>query len=159
MEYLDRIQDDIKHKNITTVIYNKGTYAVTLNPSDKWQAFGKVNRIEKVRDCIYSTFIHFPSKGIHYRLYLELSEPMNSFKCPNGPRVHVHGTITFHSKKAVKYFLLLGYYQITRIGILDIDTIEDKDLWDKYCKKQQHIIDMDPITNLILPKAPPPGSD
>lgn len=128
-----------------TLFYKKGTYAITINPTDKYQYYGKHDRLEKFKTFINEQLVHYPQYGIHYKLWIELSEPKN--KTVNGPRLHLHGIITFHSKKSVKHFLLNEIYKITRYAVYDIDTIENMETWITYCTKQQHIIDEPPITN------------
>ena len=156
---LDRkIELEKKTKSLNTkVFYDKGKYALTYNPCDQYQYFGQSNRLVQFKDFINETFVGYPSKGIHYELYIELSEPRN--KTRTGPRLHIHGTLKFHSKKAVRWFLLIGFYQLLQNGILDLDTINNQQIWDQYCKKQQHIINVPPITNKIETLKPEPNRE
>lgn len=136
--------------------YEKGTYAITLNPCDKHQSFGNVQRLVKFRNFINESFLHYPQIGIHYKLFIELSECMDKLKISsevnhqnNGPRLHIHGTLTFHSNKSVRRFLLVELYKLAKIGQVKIKQITDLEGWDKYCTKQKHIMNTSPISNEI----------
>lgn len=129
-------------------------YSITLNPNDSHQYAGKQDRMEKFRNNYYGITVKWAQLGINYVLYTELSEPKNS-NGTIGPRLHLHGIIKFKTNEAIKRFLLFEYYELTRCGIVDIDTIDDMDYWQKYIQKQQHIINETPLTNLTKSKAKP----
>lgn len=135
-------------------------YAVTLAPNDHSQFFGKKSRMEKFINRMNERFMCYTQYGIKYWFAIELSEPRS--KSMTGPRLHLHGKLRFSSRKSVKKFLLDLYYLLTRIGMVDIDTIDDEAIWDTYCKKQQYIICEDYITNCDLydsEKATPEDND
>ncbi len=123
-------------------------YSLTLNPCDKYQYLGCVNRFKKFIDMINELFIHYPSIGIHYVFWIELSEPRELSHLSAGSRLHIHGKIKMFSQKAVRTFLLQELYKLSRYGQLKIDTISNEILWEDYCKKQQKIIDTSAITNM-----------
>lgn len=120
-------------------------YSITICPKDKYQYYSKQNRLSKFNNLINELVISYHTNNIDYLLYTELSEPRS--KSVNGPRLHIHGTLRFRTNRSIKWFLLYGYYNLTRIGIIDFDTIADTLAWLQYCKKQQHIIKTYPITN------------
>lgn len=137
------------------IFFTKGTYAITINPDDKRQYIGP-QRMIKFRNYINAQVLHLPQKGITYNLYIEISEQLDykKFTCSNEkskfPRLHLHGTITFHSKASIKYLLLYFLPQISTWSKYKINTINDINIWDKYCKKQQHIVNEEPITNTYV---------
>lgn len=109
-------------------------YSVTLNPVDKYQFFGRIDRYQKFHTFMYDNFLSFVGK---YELFIEISEPRGmKIQGYGGPRLHLHGTISFKSKKQIKWFLLYGYYKILRYSSFDIDTIDDLTKWRIYCTKQ-----------------------
>lgn len=126
----------------------KGYYAVTINPSDKHQYFGKNDRLKLFRNFLHEQLLQLSQWKIGYALCLELSEPKSNSQCSkNGPRLHVHGIIRFTSTLSIKNFLLMGVYNITRYANYDIDTIDDMQIWYDYCHKQQHIMKEKEFTN------------
>lgn len=126
----------------------KGFYAITINPDDKHQYFGKKDRLKLFRDFLHAQLLQLSEWHIDYSLCLELSEPKNNSKfSKNGPRLHVHGIIRFKATLSIKNFLLMGIYNITRYSNYDLDTIEDMQIWYNYCHKQQHIMKEKEFTN------------
>lgn len=132
----------------TDLFYESGnTYAVTLNPQDKYQYFGNPDRLQKLHNKLYELFLNRP-KGMDYKFFFEISEP-KLLKCEKGgPRIHIHGWITFNTDKSVYKFLLTFLYKLQHIGILDIDTIDNMDTWQSYCTKQQRYINVKPLSNV-----------
>lgn len=134
------------------VFFAKGEeYSITICPKDTLQFFGKEKRMEKFIDVINEVFLTFSAHRIDYILFTELSEPKKTTlsQSPNGPRLHLHGVIRFRYNLSIKWFLLQGYYKLTRIGIIDFDTIKDMSTWLSYCQKQQHIMMKKPISNYL----------
>ncbi len=110
-------------------------YAITLNPKDKFQFFGRKDRFHRFRNLMYEELLTFPGK---YELYIEISEPRGMHTAGYaGPRLHLHGWIEFSSVTTLEQFLLLFYYKLLRFTSVDIDTIDDIDKWLLYCKKQK----------------------
>jgi len=121
------------------VFFNKNTkYAVSINPEDKYQHNGDSNRYGKCHQLFYELFLDLPTKHIDYEFNIELSEPKNN-KFGSGPRYHVHGWIEMKSDHSVFQFLDNVYYKFTRLGHVDIDTIDDLPKWLQYMRKQQHV--------------------
>ena len=126
----------------------KGIYAVTINPDDKHQYFGKADRLQLFRTTCHNGLLFLRSIHVDYHLYIELSEPKNNSQgSKNGPRLHLHGILKFRSTLSIKNFLLHGIYNLTRWSNYDLDTIKDLDIWKAYCQKQQHIMKETPISN------------
>lgn len=134
-----------KHEKDEIFFVSHRWYSITICPNDKYQYFGHNNRLDKFINLLNEITLTFKSFGIVYIFWIELSEPRS--KSINGPRLHTHGIIKFCSNKSVRKFLLDFYYLLSRIGILDFDTINNLDKWIKYCTKQQKIIKTEPITN------------
>ncbi len=112
-------------------------YAITINPCDKYQFFGRINRCKRYHNFIYEQFLQFKCD---YLLYIEISEPRGMHtQGYNGPRLHMHGTIYFENRKQLGWWLVEGYYKLLRFAAVDIDTIEDLPKWDAYCRKQNLI--------------------
>lgn len=132
-----------------SLFYNIGFYAVTISPDDAHQYVGKEDRMKLFRQYWYEMFLCYKYKyNIDYHFELELSEPRN-IKTPsyNGPRLHLHGIICFNKNSSIKGFLLEQYYKITKSALLDIDTLDNIDVWYNYCTKQNHIMKEPPLSN------------
>lgn len=136
----------LENKNTNTVFKKGQWYSITLCPDDNHQYFGKLNRLKRFTNLINEYMVSWKQDGIDYVLWTELSEPKSKSK--NGPRLHNHGIIWFNTNRSVRTFLLQNYYSLTRLGIIDIDTIDSLKVWIDYCTKQQHIINKSPISNL-----------
>lgn len=132
-------------KKTLEVFYKNGeTYSITICPSDLHQFVSfsrsrkKMNlnqRYNNFRNYIIKCFNDIES--IEYRLWFEISEVKNTHS-GKFPRLHCHGTITINS---VEDFLLKDLYKLQeRLNHIDIDSIEDKEYWHKYCIKQQDIL-------------------
>lgn len=123
-------------------------YSITLNPTDKYQYFGKIGRFKLFRSFIFQEIQHWSQMGIDYELYIEISEP-RGMKVPpyRGPRLHLHGYINFKTISSIGYFLSLGYYKLLKFTSVDIDTIADPKAWLSYCKKQ-HLFKNNRLSNL-----------
>ncbi len=124
-------------------------YAVTITPSDTYQFNKKVDRLTKFINIMNEKFIHYPSIGIHYKFYIELSEPGEVYES-KGPRLHLHGWVEFKSHRAIKQWLLYEIYNISVYAHFKIGPITDMTIWDKYCTKQQHIIKESPLSNFVI---------
>lgn len=105
-------------------------YTFNITPSDKAQFWGKTNRCED-NFRIYNDYLHSKlSSTIRYELYQELSR--------NG-RIHYHGIIIFDELSAVHDFYANRIYWLQENAIIEIDTCEDEEVWEKYCMKYQHL--------------------
>jgi len=138
------------------VFYKLGLYAITVTLDDKHQRFGDLLRWEKT-----TTYYKNMMAGIYdlykipYFCYFEISEPRNS-KNQYGTevqagRVHIHGYLRFTDNAQIRNFLLYGFYMMRTNAILDIDSVNDTTIWNKYITKQQSFnngyIDILPISN------------
>lgn len=121
-------------------------YSITFNPQDKYQSFGRADRDVRLRNKLYEWALTL-DKHTKFCFHFELSEPKTIMAEKGGPRIHVHGTIEFKTREALKQFLMYKLYQLQHLGVVDIDTIADLAYWEKYCTKQKHIMLMAPLTN------------
>lgn len=145
------MKSNSKNHIISTVLLGKGTYSITICPDDKHQFVNKEDRLQHFIDFVNEQFIHFPTVGIHYKLHIELSEPRTILQGQLGPRLHLHGTLTFKSNNSVRNYLLREAYRLSRWSIIEIDTIDNPNIWLKYCTKQAHIMKTPEITNYKKP--------
>jgi len=121
------------NKNLSYYEVNK-TYSITLNPIDKYQYLGNPDRYNKFRTMVYHEISKLRQS---INLWIEISEPHQMIlQGKSGPRLHMHGTIKFISEFNIVDFLVNGIYKLTRWTSVDIDTIEDSDIWHAYCTKQ-----------------------
>ncbi len=127
------------------IMYAPGAYSITINLNDAHQYFSKPYRLQKAKSFLNEQIIYYPTKGLHYCLYCELSEPLNNTLSINGPRIHFHGILFMDSPKAVRYFLLQGWYRLSRYSKFDLDSIGNPEVWHQYCIKQQHIMHTLPL--------------
>jgi len=109
-------------------------YSITINPSDKYQFFGKEKRFKKFKNFLYESFLSFKWD---YNLVIEISEPRGfHISGYSGPRLHAHGVMSFSNKLHLSQFLLNDFYQIQRHSALDVDTIDNIHVWMEYMTKQ-----------------------
>lgn len=108
-------------------------YALTICPCDKYQFYRSQDRFDKFRSFWYEQLISLKK----YEMFIEISHPHDrQLKGAQGPRLHLHGTITFETNKQLANFLLYKYRSLLQLSILEIDTVSDKKHWYKYCTKQ-----------------------
>lgn len=115
-------------------------YAITINPSDKYQYFGLKNRINlfiKGLELDYRAYL-----PPNYSLYIELSDI---------GRLHWHGTIIYRDMDEVVYFYLNKIHSLLKHANIKIKEITDEG-WDGYCYKQ-HVFHghIESKTRFILP--------
>lgn len=115
-------------------------YAITLNPSDAHQCFETTKTANRIQT--FHTNMFGLVGGIlcnyYYSLRLEVS--------PRG-RLHYHGIISFRSKEEILDFFIYSVHLLQKHFMYEIDTIEDRQVWDEYCTKQEHIIGKHELTN------------
>jgi len=130
-----------------TTFYNIGQkYALSINPSDKYQYFSTPKRYRKVHSHLYN---ELQGLTCYYKLYIEISEPNQQLFPPfQGARIHAHGYIVFRTRKELGKFLEHDLTRLLKTHTLKITTIENTDLWLKYCQKQ-HIYKDNILTNYI----------
>lgn len=117
--------------------YKSGTwYSLTINLPDTLQHYGKLDRRKRCHDIFHEQcMMVFDSHKIPYIYVVELSEPRKIHQGNHGSRYHIHGRFLLPNRHKVHYFLDSGMYNLTRIGDVDIDTIDDLKCWDQYCNK------------------------
>ncbi len=121
-------------------------YSLTLNPPNKHQFLGHVDRFKRFRNFCYENLFILKS----YEMFIEISEPRGfHIKGYEGPRLHLHGRVRFNSNKELAQFLLNGYYKLLRWSSVDIDTINDADTWSAYCTKQ-HLFKKARLSSFML---------
>ncbi len=128
--------------------YNIGQlYAITINPIDQYQFYNSKDRFTAFRHLFFTLF---QNCHLQYNLYIEMSEPrgMNT-QGYKGPRLHMHGTFLFKTKRQLIWFLTYGYNKILKYASLDIDTIADLAQWKSYCTKQK-LFKNNTISNIIV---------
>ena len=81
-------KDDKPFEADTTIFYDKGKYAITINPDDKHQFYNAGDRLQSFRSFMNEQMLCYPQYGITYTLYVELSEPQSNSHCQHGPRLH-----------------------------------------------------------------------
>lgn len=121
-------------------------FSVNICPNDQHQYFGSQDREKKFINKMRESLLIL--NEIDYYFMIELSEPRSGSKF--GPRLHMHGVIMFRTSNTIKQFLMTYYYKLLRIGIIDLDTIDNINIWSKYIHKQRHIMKIKPLTNHLL---------
>lgn len=122
----------------TSLYYVPGRwYSFTLCPRDQHET--RCNRWQgvciKLYECVISAFGNYAS----FRYNVEISEPHNHLKETTIPRIHAHGRFLLYDQYSVLQFLLFGLYNLTQLGVTEVDTIDDLDKWDTYCEKQMEV--------------------
>lgn len=118
-------------------------YSITICPEEQYTAFNQIGlRYERYVDKVRKVLSMM--EGIDYVLWTEISEPLKL--TPSGSkmtRLHMHGIIQINS---VQQWLLKDINVLySRLGIVDLDTIDNVPLWIKYCKKQQPYLNFKPF--------------
>lgn len=131
-------------------------YSITINPSEKYQHFGHPNRLTKFENEVSEVF-RGCAEHVEFLFYVELSEPRGNLigsvskttgSCNHqGSRLHIHGIFRLIGNNGVREFLLTYMYKWLQLGFTNIDTCDDMDKWERYCKKQQVIMRLKPWTN------------
>lgn len=125
----------------------KKWYAITIAPDDNLQWFLRPERCRKSFNLFNERLLNYSKLDIEYCLWQELSEPIVGKRIA-GTRIHYHGIIRFRSERGLRAWLTLKFNELTRNCIIDIDTIDDMDIWIKYCTKMQHIVKTPKLDNL-----------
>ncbi len=99
-------------------------YAFSLNPGKEY--------VHKL--CYLSKYIHLFDKHVGRFAPWLVIEAYPEFS-PSG-KLHFHGTIKMKIGKELDFYAL-ALPALQMIGIYEIDTIGDRKVWNKYCKKQQ----------------------
>ncbi len=131
---------------MTKLFYQKNkTYSITINPSDQCQYYENKRtetRINKIRTHIAD---YLKQAGIHYYLWWDVSMPYKNIKYNYRPRIHLHGVIRFSTFNGINKFLCYALPHLAGIALIDIDVMNDKEIWIHYCTKTLHIMNYLPI--------------
>lgn len=117
-------------------------YTCTFNPDDSHQYFGAEDRHIKFHNWVRNYFINALSCE-SLTLHVEIS---------GGSRLHVHGVISWKTKKQVREFFLYDIHVLRKKFTYEIDTIKDNKEWMTYCTKQNSLLELEPITKGKLNK-------
>lgn len=119
--------------------------SITINP-DK-QHYGQGNRWGKVYNDVRKDIFEIMGTDTIYKIYIcpDLSAPSPIIGDQKIPRIHWHGVIYL---KDPPQFFTRGLSAMNRY-VVDIDTIDNMDIWMKYSKKfidkypeyKQYVID------------------
>jgi len=96
-------------------------YTLTINP--EIQLFGDPDRFMLVSSYVYGALKKI--NHITCQLYPEIS---------GKGRIHFHGRIRIHD---ITDFFIYGVYKLFNIGHIEIDTISDSEVWEKYITKSK----------------------
>lgn len=107
-------------------------YSITINPNDETQKFYTKDPIRNLNKYYINNYFYlWKQAGIKFNLYAEYS---NGSKY----RYHWHGTIQFNEGIGLWYSKL--HNQMVRECNIDIDTIDDHELWKEYCLKNYKLM-------------------
>lgn len=111
------------------------TYSITINPNNEKQYFYNINRVRNINKHFTNNYFKpMADHGIIFEIYPELSTPDQ-----NRPyRYHWHGTIKFNGGLEKWYIDI--HNRMVRECNIDIDTIENMDVWKDYCTKNKSLI-------------------
>lgn len=139
------ITNDVHEKSIKAevLLHIDTEYAITVNPADKYQYFGKEDVHEAPRCDLVNKYFRnlmqdFSINQVEYKLLMECSEPLRGNRRPDKavPRLHYHGRIYFSSMESIRWFLMYGAGQLAAVCSYSIEPLKDPDGWDAYCNKQ-----------------------
>lgn len=144
------IEEQIPKKYIQKEIYYKKgeTYAITINLDntiqEKIKAKDGYDKMVKLKNYILEKITMIPMKDIGVLLHLDISEPRVVNK--NFPRIHFHGLIQLKTDKGVREFLLTLLFELHIHCYVEIDTYDKDPAYEMYCKKYDHITNIEPIS-------------
>lgn len=126
-------QKKTKDLSLHSVLRNDGKYrSFTICPANKFQFIGKLNRWGKAFDYLVKELKTYGGVLREIKIFPDLSAPPaidtenNQF-----PRIHWHGWIKCDN--------LIQLYSSTLANFggyrIEIDTIDDIKIWEKYCRK------------------------
>lgn len=130
------LENEKTHNTQPDMLKLNTEYAITINPDDNLQCFDDSNRIHKV---IVKTKRILYKLQCEYILYPEISHPMNTSRT-SGPRVHFHGVIKFDNIYQLIRWYDTSYTALKKSTYFDMDTIEDRPAWIKYCTKNKKLM-------------------
>jgi len=107
---------------------DSGTYAITINPIDKFQFMNKCNRLKSFYDAVLTNFCYTRYK---YCYYVELSSK---------GRLHLHGTVNIKKEDRGRFYLSAVPNMLTKATIV-LKNLSEDTKWLEYCMKQCDIMD------------------
>lgn len=118
-------------------------YTLSINPDDNYQFFKETGRerIKKATNHMVYLLRQYPN--IKMSLTIDVSR---------AGRVHWHGTIIFVHYDNIKDFYLEYIHSILEHHTVEIDTIKDIEVWNKYCNKTIHLYNVTVSTVDIMRK-------
>lgn len=121
-------QEDIDSKMAR--YQNSVTFAITINPDDSFQTIRPgQRRFAEVRRHVIDFLVNHKSNIDSVDLYPDISYPPAMYG-GKYPRIHYHGIIVF--KDIIRY---LETYDVHSHMSVEIDTIDNRKYWMKYCRK------------------------
>jgi len=125
--------------------YDVGYYSVTINPDDKHQFCGRLDRYEAFRQFMYERLLVWNDFGIEYKFCIEASDVWDVVPLSTASRLHLHGIIYLKTHAITRNWLLHIQYQLSRFSYINIDTIDNPTVWIEYCEKQKQIMGNMPL--------------
>jgi len=112
-------------------------YSFTICP--EYQLPDDKDRFKRIQNYIYETVLSALNGIAEYRYNIEISEPHGTCFKSCITRIHAHGRFMLNDLPSVRQFLLFGLRNLSQMGIIEIDTINDINVWDAYCEKQMEV--------------------
>lgn len=128
-------------------------YSFTICP--EYQLPDDKNRYKRVQNYIHETVLSAFNGIAEYRYNIEISEPHGTCFKSCITRIHAHGRFMLNDLQSVRQFLLFGLRNLSQLGIIEIDTINDINVWDAYCEKQMEVTKVYTIMS-TAPTSPTP---
>lgn len=116
-------------------------YTFTVNPSDKHQFFGNLDRIKEATKHINVFLRCYPK----VRIYLALDMSRTG-------RIHWHGTIMFPTTESIRMFYEQYVHSMLETHQIEMDTIADTDKWNEYIHKVENLWDVEVRTETSCKK-------
>lgn len=120
-----------------------GWYTFNLNPSEQYEFEG--SPISRWNKCYQNI------QGLISR-FVDCATIEGNLEISRSGRVHMHGYIKY--KKIADFYLILP--MVSRFAHIEIDTIDDINIWDKYVTKSEDVLKNYQVKikqdKLILPK-------
>lgn len=124
---MERIRTSVKNIQLELVKLNT-PYTFTFNLCDKYQFWGKDNRIDLQQETVRFTLDWMHSQwDVVSTMHLE---------CSSTGRLHWHGTLKYTTEQGLLKFYLKGVHSLMQMAVFEIDTISEPELWATYCTKQ-----------------------
>lgn len=118
-------------------------YTITVCPEDQCES--DPNRWKTLCTRIHAVHLSAFASCAHFKYNVEISEPRDRVPRFKIPRIHSHGRFMLPTENSVRQFLLFGLFNVTQLGLCEIDTCADAVTWDTYCAKQRTITGFDTV--------------